>query len=203
MAGAKDKVFKELTVADPREFQDPGQREKEPAKNDPEKEKEGKRYENKGEDDYSDSEEEEVPHFPWVYNLTKEKRVDNNLRRVGRQSGEPVGAALVNGPLYRINGHLIDNCVSEEDREQIEKKKLKPANAKKEEKHLWGHTLAEDSRKINRTLQNHWKDTVCCVIFGTAKGPSTLAFFASVSPSAMAPPPNCFLCAITYVIARE
>jgi hypothetical protein len=35
------------------------------------------------------------------------------------------------------------------------------------------------------------------------KGPSTLAFFASVSPSAMAPPPNCFLCIITYVIARE
>jgi hypothetical protein len=34
------------------------------------------------------------------------------------------------------------------------------------------------------------------------KGSSTLAFFASVSPSAMAPLPNCFLCfscAITYV----
>jgi hypothetical protein len=36
-----------------------------------------------------------------------------------------------------------------------------------------------------------------------SKGPSTLAFFASVSPSAMAPPPNCFLCAITYVIAQS
>jgi hypothetical protein len=35
------------------------------------------------------------------------------------------------------------------------------------------------------------------------KGPSTLTFLASVSPSAMAPPPNYFLCAITYVIARE
>jgi hypothetical protein len=35
------------------------------------------------------------------------------------------------------------------------------------------------------------------------KGPSTLAFFASVSPSAMALPPNIFLCAIMYVIARE
>jgi hypothetical protein len=36
----------------------------------------------------------------------------------------------------------------------------------------------------------------------TAKGPSTLAFFASVVPSAMAPPPNSLLCfshAITYV----
>jgi hypothetical protein len=38
------------------------------------------------------------------------------------------------------------------------------------------------------------------------KGPSTLAFFASVSPSAMAPSTNCFLCfyrAITFAIARE
>jgi hypothetical protein len=35
------------------------------------------------------------------------------------------------------------------------------------------------------------------------KGPSTLAFFASVSPSVIAPLPNCFLCIITYVIARE
>jgi hypothetical protein len=37
------------------------------------------------------------------------------------------------------------------------------------------------------------------------KGPSTLAFFASVSPSAMVPPPNCFLCfsrAITYVKSK-
>jgi hypothetical protein len=36
------------------------------------------------------------------------------------------------------------------------------------------------------------------------KGPSTLAFFASVSPSAMAPLPNCFLCfsrTIMYVFA--
>jgi hypothetical protein len=36
-----------------------------------------------------------------------------------------------------------------------------------------------------------------------AKGPSTLAFCASVIPSAMAAMPNSFLCAITYVIARE
>jgi hypothetical protein len=48
----------------------------------------------------------------------------------------------------------------------------------------------------------------CCHLTGkmlnlAAKGPSTLAVFASVSPSAMAPPPNCFLCAITYMIARE
>jgi hypothetical protein len=35
------------------------------------------------------------------------------------------------------------------------------------------------------------------------KGPSTLAFFASVSPSAITPPPNYFLCVIRYVIARE
>jgi hypothetical protein len=35
------------------------------------------------------------------------------------------------------------------------------------------------------------------------KGPSALTFLASVSPSAMAPPPNCFLCAITYLIALE
>jgi hypothetical protein len=35
------------------------------------------------------------------------------------------------------------------------------------------------------------------------KGPSTLAFFASVSPSVMAPLPNSFLCFFTYVIARE
>jgi hypothetical protein len=35
------------------------------------------------------------------------------------------------------------------------------------------------------------------------EGPSTLAFFASVSPSAMAPPPNCFLCAITYEKQRK
>jgi hypothetical protein len=35
------------------------------------------------------------------------------------------------------------------------------------------------------------------------KGPSALAFFATVSPSAIAPPPICFVCAITYVIARE
>jgi hypothetical protein len=37
------------------------------------------------------------------------------------------------------------------------------------------------------------------------KGPSTLAFFASVVPSAMAPPPNSFLCfsrAITSVIVQ-
>jgi hypothetical protein len=35
----------------------------------------------------------------------------------------------------------------------------------------------------------------------TPKGPSTLAFFASVSPSVIVPLPNCFLCfslAITY-----
>jgi hypothetical protein len=35
-----------------------------------------------------------------------------------------------------------------------------------------------------------------------SKGPSTLAFFASVSPSVMAPLPNCLLCfsrVITYV----
>jgi hypothetical protein len=36
-----------------------------------------------------------------------------------------------------------------------------------------------------------------------AKGPSTLAFFASVVPSVMAPMLNSFLCAITYMIARE
>jgi hypothetical protein len=35
------------------------------------------------------------------------------------------------------------------------------------------------------------------------KGPSTLAFFASVSLSAMAPLPNSYLCFFTYVIARE
>jgi hypothetical protein len=35
------------------------------------------------------------------------------------------------------------------------------------------------------------------------KGPSTLAFFASVSLSVIAPPPNSFLCFFTYVIARE
>jgi hypothetical protein len=38
------------------------------------------------------------------------------------------------------------------------------------------------------------------------KGPSTLAFFASVSPSVMASLPNCSLCfsrAITYVIAQR
>jgi hypothetical protein len=38
------------------------------------------------------------------------------------------------------------------------------------------------------------------------KGPSTLAFFASVSLSVMAPLPNCFLCfsfAITYVIVQR
>jgi hypothetical protein len=38
------------------------------------------------------------------------------------------------------------------------------------------------------------------------KGLSTLAFFASVSPSAMAPLPNSFLCfsrAITYVIMQR
>jgi hypothetical protein len=39
-----------------------------------------------------------------------------------------------------------------------------------------------------------------------AKGPSTLAFYASVSTSAMASLPNCFLCysrAITYLIAQR
>jgi hypothetical protein len=35
------------------------------------------------------------------------------------------------------------------------------------------------------------------------KGPSTLAFFASVSASVMAPLPNSFLCFFTYVIARQ
>jgi hypothetical protein len=35
------------------------------------------------------------------------------------------------------------------------------------------------------------------------KEPSTLAFFASVIPSAMAPMPNSFLCATKYVISRE
>jgi hypothetical protein len=41
------------------------------------------------------------------------------------------------------------------------------------------------------------------ILLSLAKGPSTLAFFASVAPSVMAPLPKSFLCAIMYVIARE
>jgi hypothetical protein len=41
------------------------------------------------------------------------------------------------------------------------------------------------------------------LLFFLLKGPSTLAFLASVSPSAKVPLPNCFLCFITYVIAQE
>jgi hypothetical protein len=46
-------------------------------------------------------------------------------------------------------------------------------------------------------------DFVCFIV---VERPFPIAFFARVSPSAMAPPPNCFLCfsrAITRVIAQE
>jgi hypothetical protein len=47
--------------------------------------------------------------------------------------------------------------------------------------------------------RNHVRDRVRKAV----KGPSTLVVFASISPSAIAPPPNIFLWAITYVFARE
>jgi hypothetical protein len=61
------------------------------------------------------------------------------------------------------------------------------------------HNLSRQmsTQSLNRVLQN------VSICRSALKGPSTLAFFASVSLSAMVPPPNCFLCAITYVIARE
>jgi hypothetical protein len=43
---------------------------------------------------------------------------------------------------------------------------------------------------------------VHAVVNRAGKGPFTLAFFARVSPSAMAPPPNCYLC-FSRAITRE
>jgi hypothetical protein len=58
--------------------------------------------------------------------------------------------------------------------------------------------LSKNYHKLSKVVKKLSKS--CKIIVN--KGPSTLAFFASVVPSAMAPPPNsflCFSCVITYV----
>jgi hypothetical protein len=60
---------------------------------------------------------------------------------------------------------------------------------------IWRSTPSRAQKRSQKTL-----------LETALKGPFPLAIYARVSPSTMAPPPNCFLCfsrAITRVIARE